>query len=184
MSRANHGVRFPITHPATRFNFCRALGNGPAVGYLAATFRLAVALFARFLAAQRLVDLAALLLVLQDPLVDPFVADRVLAIFEHAADLFRAPAFLQKRHGNLIEEWPPWLTRLALGLQALTVAALCFSCLVTATLQVASQLPADHAFTATDALTNGAWAKAFGIQCLNLVSFTFGEMMVFHFLCS
>lgn len=180
----NHGVRFPVSYPVAGFNFCRAFGNGPTVGYLAATFRLAVSLFACFLAAQRLVDLATLLLVSQDPLVDPFVAYRVLALFEHAADLFRAPAFLQQRHGKLVEQRPPWLMRLALGLQALTVAALGFTCLITATLQVASQLPADHAFTATDALTNRGRAKPFCIQCLDLVSFTFGEMMVFHFLCS
>jgi len=47
---------------------------------------------------------------------------------------------------------------------------------------VAAKFAADYAFAATDALSYRRRAKTFGMQCVNLISFTFGEMAVFHFL--
>ena len=123
------------------------------------------------------VDLATLLLVSQDPLVDPFVAYRVLALFEHAADLFPSSSLpaatarqTRRTTAPMVDAACPWLTSADGSCARLRLPDNGHAA------EWRRSSPADHAFTATDALTNRGRAKPFCIQCLDLVSFTFGRL--------
>jgi hypothetical protein len=97
MVLADDRVGLPVAKPSFTGNDGWAIIKAFTVGQLAASVVFAITFAALFLTAEMMVEVAALLLVSIDVLIDAFVTDRRLALlFERAADLFRRPVLLKQ----------------------------------------------------------------------------------------
>src|SRR5205085_4059877 len=95
MVLANNRISFPVTEPFLRGDDGRALIDAIAIRQLATSVVFAVAFAPLFLAAEMLVEVAALALVGIDVLIDALVRGGRLALcFERAAKLIGLPILL------------------------------------------------------------------------------------------
>jgi len=175
---ANDGVSFPVANPFSSLYECWALLYAPLVGYFATIVAVCTSFSILFLSPKMFVQLAAILFVFPDMLIDPFGTDlEAISLQDPVSGLFGTEILSQVS----LNDQPALRCDPSSGF---SLSPLCLSLglfiAITSSSCIPFQFSADRRFMNADDLSNFSLLFSYFQKLINKVSLFIGKLRVTH----